>query len=340
MVLDPVPEVRAAAIHALTTFLGYSDITEQVSQTEQAIASALMMMASDGDSMVRNELLVFFSTFIKRYDNKFLVAAYEELLEEQRKIHEPAVMEVNMNRRSALQFGRSAVDSHQSETRESISRNSVHATIWKHVLILTLDPHADVAQNATIIADYVHAKLLVSPLRNQARSVMDDLIRLGAKAVQSRPPSPTPLPRLTDIPVPTADTSPKKNEGYFSGGFTRTASAILNSLVFHSSGSHENPASQDYPPKTTNAPQNGTQVRTRAPDDWSRPPDANDPLQQIATYDKAKEPLPRGFEEKDDPAMAIDEASGAITDCPIPLKSTFFEWSTEVSANVPMEVAY
>jgi regulator-associated protein of mTOR len=35
-------------------------------------------MASDGSVLVRKELLVFFSTFVKRYQNKFLVAAYEE----------------------------------------------------------------------------------------------------------------------------------------------------------------------------------------------------------------------------------------------------------------------
>ena len=331
MVLDPVPEVRAAAIHALTTFLGYSDITEQVSQTEQAIATALMMMTSDGDSMVRNELLVFFSTFIKRYETKFLVTAYEELVEEQHRLQEPAILEVEINRRSALQFGRSTVSNQQSAKRDYVSRNSVHATMWKHVLILTLDPHADVAQNATVVADYVNAKLLVSPLRDHTRVIMDDLLRLGTKAVQSRPPSPTPLPRLTDVPINPAETSSKKNDKSFTGGLSRTASAILNSLVFHSSASQENPAPQNSPPKpSSDSIRNGTRVRTRVPDDWSRPPDANDPMQQPSAYEKAKEPLPRGFEEQDNPISTFDGAIGESENCPVPLKSTFFEWSTEV----------
>lgn len=328
MVLDPVPEVRTAAIHALTTFLGYSDITEQVSQTEQAIASALIMMTSDGNSMVRNELLVFFSTFIKRYENKFIVAAYEELAEELRKLKEPAILEVDMTRKSALQYGRGNVNGHRPGPRESISRNSVHATMWKHILILTLDPHADVAQNATIISDYVHRKLLASPLKVHSRAIMNDLLRLSSKTMQSRPPSPAPLPRLTDVPVTPADTSPKRNEGYFSGGFSRTASAILSSLSFRSSGPHENHTVPDMPSKPPETPRNGTQIRTRAPDDWSRPPDAHDPLQQLVTYEKAKAPLPRGFEEKSELAKAL-EGIGEGGDSTIPLKSTFFEWSTE-----------
>ena len=331
MVLDPVPEVRAATIHALTTFLGYSDITEQVAQTEQAIASALMMMAADGSSMVRNELLVFFSTFIKRYENKFIVAAYEELVEEHRRLQEPVVVEVEVNRRSALQFGRMPAEDYRVESKERVSKNSVHSTMWKHILILTIDPHADVAQNAAIVSDYIHGRLLASPLRLHARNLMDDMLRLGAKAMQSRPPSPTPLPRLADVPVTPADTSPKKSEGYFS----RTASAVFSSLGFRTPASHDLQSSQASPAKSMDAPRNGTHVRTRAPDDWSRPPDAHDPLQQVVAYEKAKVPFPRGYEVKDEITRAVERLGKDIADCPIPLKSTFFEWSTEVRCCLP-----
>ena len=327
MVLDPVPEVRAAAIHALTTFLGYSDITEQVSQTEQAIASALTMMTADGSSMVRNELLVFFSTFIKRYENKFIVAAYEELVEEHRKLQEPVILEVEMNRKSALQFGRVHPDDYRPESKEGVSKDSVHSTMWKHVLVLTVDPHADVAQNAAIVSDYVHGKLLSSPLKTHARALMDDMLRLGARAVQSRPPSPVPLPRLTDVPIPPADTSPKKSEGYFS----RTASAVFSTLGFRTPAPHETESSRTSPPKSIDGSRNGPHIRTRAPDDWSRPPDAHDPLQQVVAYERAKIPLPRGFEEMDELTQAVKKLGDGAADCPIPLKSTFFEWSTEVS---------
>ena len=82
LIIDPVPEVRAAAAHALTDFLGMPDLTVQVAQIEELIASALMSMAADGSSIVRKELIVFYSSFVKRYRNKFIVAAFETLAEE------------------------------------------------------------------------------------------------------------------------------------------------------------------------------------------------------------------------------------------------------------------
>ena len=330
MVLDPVPEVRAAAIHALTTFLGYSDYSKEVAQQEQSIASNLLTTSSDGNSMVRNELLVFYSTFIKRYESKIIVAAYEELVEERRKLQEPVFLQADVNRRSALQFGRASSESRLADHRESVSKNTVHATVWKHVLILTLDPHADVAQNAVIVADYVHARLLTSPLKTHAQLVMDDLLRLGTRGAPSRAPSPAPLPRLTDVLVPAAETSPRKTDGYFSSGFSRTASAVFNSLVFRSANSTENRSANSSPPRSSDATKQSPQIRHRAPDDWSRPPDAHDPLQQPVAYGKAKVPLPKGYEQKEDLVRAVDVLDGSSEDCPIPLKSTFFEWSTEV----------
>ena len=331
MSMDPVPEVRAAAVHALTNFLGYSDITDQVAQTELGIASALMMMTSDGNSTVRAELLVFFSTFIKRYENKFIVAAYEELVEERTKLQAPTIAEVEVRRDPG---GRPTAESPELASRESISKHSIYATMWKHILILTLDPHADVAQNAVIVADYVHARLLTSPLRSFAWDVMDELAKLAAKPSQSRAPSPTPMPRFTDVPVAPPEATAKKSDGYFSSGFKRTASAMLSNLVFRNSSATDIQNTQDPLQKPGNSVKNGMEIghgatlRTRAPDDWSRPPDAYDPMSQLTTYEKAKVPLPRGYEEKDE-TDAIDSVYEEGVDDVLPLKSTFFEWSME-----------
>ncbi|EGC42377.1 WD40 repeat-containing protein [Histoplasma capsulatum var. duboisii H88] len=82
LTLDPVPEVRAAMLHALTSFIGIPELTDQVAQIEESLALTVMPMGSDGSVLVRKELLVFLSTFVKRCQGKFLVAAYEQLLEE------------------------------------------------------------------------------------------------------------------------------------------------------------------------------------------------------------------------------------------------------------------
>ena len=333
LVVDPVPEVRAAAIHALTNFLGFSEITEQVAQTEQAIASTLISMASDGNSMVRNELLVFLSTFVKRYENKFIVAAYEELAEELRRSRDPVLSEAGTNRKSALQFGRNGSIEDHVEHRQNISTNSIYAIIWKHLLVLSVDPHADIAQNATIVVDHVHTKILQSVLGSHVRGIMDDLMRLSTRQTQSRPPSPTPHPRLAEFPVPATPPNGEKKEGYLAIGLKRTASAataLKNLTPWKSSSNLEStPSSDEALASITEMPRATFPLRARVPVEWSRPPDAHDPALQPVAYPKAKVPLPRGFVASESIAKAMKKHEIEHDDI-LPLKSGFFEWSIEV----------
>ena len=336
LVIDPVPEVRAAAIHALTTFLGFSEITEQVAQTEQAIATALMAMTSDGNSMVRNELLVFFSTFVKRYENKFIVAAYEEITEELRRLQDPVVTAAETRtQKSALQFGRNAgAENDQVEQRRSISRDSIHGTMWKHLLILSVDPHADIAQNGRMVIDYVYSKILQTGLGNHFRGIMDDLMHLSARQVHSRAPSATPHPRLAEFPAPTTPPNGENKEGFLSIGLKRTASAataLKNLNPWRSTTNPDSAAlSEQAVSGATETPRLPTPVRARVPDEWSRPPDAHDPTLQSVTYQKAKVPVPRGFVNNESVAKHSKTAGTGQDDDTLPLKSTFFEWSVEV----------
>ena len=330
LVIDPVPEVRAAAIHALTTFLGFSEITEQVAQTEQAIASTLMTMTFDGNSMVRNELLVFFSTYVKRYENKFIVAAYEELADELRRLQDPVASEAETIRRSALQFGRTGAAEDHTEHRQNISMDSIYATMWKHLLILSVDPHADIAQNATIVTDYIHTKALNSILGSHVRRIMDDLMHLGARNVQPRATPMTPHPRLAEFPIPVTPPNGEKKEGYLSIGLKRTASAataLKNLTPWRSLTSFEStPSNDDASTSISEKPL----MRARVPDEWSRPPDAHDPALQSISYHKAKVPLPRGFIVNDTIAKFMKKPEVEQDDDILPLKSGFFEWSVEV----------
>ncbi|CRK29976.1 hypothetical protein BN1723_014309, partial [Verticillium longisporum] len=79
---DRCPEVRAAMLHAMTTFIGIIDLTDEVARVEESIAWTLLDMANDGSPMVRREFLVFLSHFILRFESKFIVAAVEQLQEE------------------------------------------------------------------------------------------------------------------------------------------------------------------------------------------------------------------------------------------------------------------
>ncbi|KAK5133478.1 hypothetical protein LTR08_007720 [Meristemomyces frigidus] len=92
---DPVPEVRAACLDALTAFVGVGiDDAEGVSRgaldaavvlEEETLASVVVAMGMDGSIMVRKQLTVFYSAFLRKYEARTLVAVWEQLLEERDK---------------------------------------------------------------------------------------------------------------------------------------------------------------------------------------------------------------------------------------------------------------
>ncbi len=60
-----------------------------MARIEESIAWTVMEMANDGSPMVRKEFVVFLSHFVLRFENKFLVAAYEHLQEEKEYLVSP-----------------------------------------------------------------------------------------------------------------------------------------------------------------------------------------------------------------------------------------------------------
>ena len=314
MALDPVPEVRAAALHALTNFLGIPDLTEQVTQHEESIASAILPMTADGNSMVRRELLVFFSTLVLRYKHKFLVAAYEQLLDERDRILNEG------NHVNGHQRGRS-----QSSTSEEepVSGDSVQGAIWRQVLIMSIDAHPEVAQDATCIVDYVHDALLQSALGSRSQAVIEELSRMThKKAPQSRQPSAAPASRTAQASASPAPRATPKNESYLSIGMRRTAS-VAAALKHFAIGNNASSAALNGP-NGASAP-NGTSqqrlnnIRSRMPAEWSRPPDEHDQSATSTAYHSAKVPTTKGF---------VKRASSESPN--LPLETGFFEWSIEV----------
>lgn len=319
---DDIPEVRAAALHALTNFLGIPDLTAQVAHYEESVATEIMSMTGDGNNMVRRELLVFFSAFVKRYQNKFLVAAFEQLAQEKSQLMASDV-NADLNPKTGSLSRRPL--SQTSKDGTTVSRNSIQGTMWMHLLIMSVDPHPGVAQDAKIIVDYVHETLLESPLGSRAQPLMNDIVKLSkrAEAVKSQPPSrqPSVAPNARRTPISGSPAPPAlpKNESYLWTGMRRTASmaAALKHLAF---GAPEQPPPS--PPEkaaTTHQRIPGGPVRKRVPPEWIKPPDVYDPTSQPKSYVKAKTPKPKGFTKRD-PASPPS----------IPLKSGFFDWSIEV----------
>ncbi|KAJ0416585.1 raptor N-terminal caspase like domain-containing protein [Aspergillus carlsbadensis] len=309
---DPVPEVRAAMLHALTTFLGIPDLTDQVAQIEESLALAVLLMSADGSVVVRKELLVFLSTFVKRYQNKFLVAAYEELQEEKQDLY----TKLGQDGSRALLPDETSAPLAANEKTQSMSRDTTFGTIWKQLLILSVDPHPDIAQDAGAIVDFMHYTLLQSPMATLTERIRKEIMDLSSRVeIQSQVREKPNLKKAA--PPPTPPTAPPKQEGYLSLSLRRTASvaASLKNLAF--GGAHADSQQSQSPtsPKSSRGP---ATPRGRAPPEWSRPPEVNDQLAPATTYQQAPVPTSRGFGPRDPSAAPA-----------IPLMSRFLDWSTE-----------
>lgn len=150
---DFIPEVRAAGLVAMTTFLGL-DPSPQVHDIESYMALASLSLSTDGSPLVRKELVVFFSHFAARYEGKFLVAAFEQLQEE-----------------AAIAAGREP-----QSAKRSIAGDSVYGAIWRTLLMFTADPFPDVERNAVAVVDRLCFMLCKSQLGPAVRRLLvDDL---------------------------------------------------------------------------------------------------------------------------------------------------------------------
>ena len=317
MALDPVPEVRAAALHALNNFLGIPDITDMIRQHEESIASAILPMTADSNAMVRRELLVFFSSFVTRYQQRFLVAAYEQLLEEREKLINPDNTATTSNGHRRGQSN----SSNEEGNDESVSRNSVQGSVWKHILVMSVDAHPEIAQDAGTIVDYVHEALLKSALGDKTRPIIEEMSKFSQRtAALSRQSSVTPVSRTLQSASPAPRPLPR-NESYLSIGMRRTAS-VAAALKHLAIGGATAPDGGVNGANRASAPNGGPQQRgprARVPAEWSQPPGERDHTTTSAAYGSAKIPTTRGFKPHN-PAETPK----------LPLKSWFFDWAIEV----------
>ena len=275
--------------------------------------------------MVRKELLVFFSTFVKRYQNKFLVSAYETWAEERDNLMHAGID--GQKSRSAVN-GQQHDDSEDTRTSR-ISQNTVQGSIWLHLLVMSVDAHPEVAQAASVIVDYVHEALLESPLATQAQQIIDNILELTRQSTSSsRQPSATPSSRSLHPPTSTAPQGQPKNEGYLSVGIRRNASvaAALKYLGLGGSNSSEiSPSTPDAVQQSAQQKRLSGPVRQGIPAEWSTPPNQNDHAPTTVKYQKARSPLPKGYKKRDPHEPPT-----------LPLQSVFFEWSIEVPSHSPL----
>ena len=306
---DPVPEVRASCLWALGCFVGAGgvemgvtarsrDSKEREVGEEETLASVIVAMGMDGSVMVRKELTVFYSVFVKKYERRVVVAAWEQLLEER-----------------AKRGGRSEGDD-MLDLDGGVSKKTIYRAMWRQCLSMSADPHPEVSRNASVIVDYIINALLESPLGDYANKLLDEIVLIGAKtsaittSMELRPSRPqTP-------PSPTASTASRSGDSYF--GLSRTASvaaAMKNMIGIGSWNSRS-----DGPPSPTTSTRSTHPYRSRplSAHDATivQPPDALDTIPGPPHQPPAKIPPSPFFQARD------------LTKIPeLPLKSRFFAWS-------------
>lgn len=297
LVLDPVTEVRAAMLYALTAFLGIRDVTPQVAQIEESIASMILVMTTDGNSLVRRELLIFFSTFVMRYRSRFVVAAFEHFAEEANG-HSRTESKDKDGDGLYMKARSTVINSHSLS--DSCSQNTIYATLWKEMLVMSVDPHPEIARDAGIVVDHILVALLESSLAKFIQPHVEDIVRKNpvlrtSRRIQEEQPTQT-------TPAPP---TPSKEPSYLNllNPLRRTGSvaASLKNLW----GTHDSQTS----------PQKGS-GRGQTEDAYGSPVDTRPYTPE--KYQVPEEPVTRGFVPRD-----------FSKDPELPLKSTFYEWSVE-----------
>lgn len=312
LVKDSCVEVRAAMAYAMTTFLGIPDLTDEVNRIEEKIAWHLLELANDGSPVVRKEVLVFFSHFVLRYENRFIVSAYEQMVEEKEYLMFPP-KEDGLENRMGLHYAR-------PENRESdgtikpsaykVAHNSVYMAVWKSVVLLSVDPHPEVQREATIVVDYVHNALFQSEVGPQAQALADEILRRTRKVSRGDMSQ-----RSSVHGTSTAAAQPMPSPGLLK----RTASYLFGPLMPGNDGPS---SSTTTPPASPGLARSQSQRSKRGPfapgNEAAATAEQIDPVANPANYHVAPEPLSAGYEER------------SLTELPVlPLTSTFLDWSIE-----------
>jgi regulator-associated protein of mTOR len=297
---DPCSEVRAAMIHAMTTFLGIPDLTEEVARIEESVAWTILDMGNDGSPVVRKEFLVFLSHFMVRFESKFLVAAYEHLVEEKDYLLYPP-QDNGHEYKMGLHYVRPEnrnKDGTIKPTAQGLSHNTVYMACWKHALILSVDPHPEVQKLATVIVDYMHNALADSSLGEAATGLMSEVQRRAHRQASKNAAS-----QRTSL-MGAANAPPLQSPGIL----RRTASLLFQS--FMGTDDRSRPGSSSSAPRSP-----GAQV---PPSQALAPPEQNDQTTSSGPYNIAREPMSGGFKQRD------------LSQKPtLPLSSGFLEWSIE-----------
>ncbi|KAI0307654.1 hypothetical protein B0F90DRAFT_1621839 [Multifurca ochricompacta] len=227
LLTDDSPEVRAAVLFALGTFMGASGsanstktggsgtgtmhhLEERVHfRMEVAVVTgSALAIKEDASPMVRKELLILISCLVKEWRGHFVVCAWVYWEEDKmwRLGANTELREEDMTSQAISEWLDGFGDEEVREENRVIL--SSFFTIFSVVLELSVDPYHEVATNAQTIVDYIMALLLESPFTRLESSTLHQLplhhrALVGARSRRSSPTSsPTSVTRPSSPNVP------------------------------------------------------------------------------------------------------------------------------------------
>ncbi|KAG0302962.1 hypothetical protein BGZ98_007096 [Dissophora globulifera] len=202
---DPIPEVRAAAMWSLGTFISNLDQNEQVIQLQNNLAMSALVATTDASPIVRKELVIFLSCLVFDHLDVFVAVASELLSSEQQ-----------------LPGGKQDFKSkHVEDRQDKMGQQAVYSVIWKSLLCLSVDSNQGVATAASKLVDYVNFQLLSGP----NAPILTPLLQ--QHALQHQSISSSSLGSLNQATSPQAAPDRSYSSATLSG---RTASKMANTL--------------------------------------------------------------------------------------------------------------
>lgn len=195
---DPVPEVRAATVYALGTFISSTlERTSQDNDLDRQIAVHMLeLVSSDMSPLVRMELVCALQWIVKLFDSKFVDVCLRE------DPHFNGQLTSNSNNSSLTRMSGSnrlerttmkAVSSCSSIVNMGYS--AIYSKLWHGIYNLSRDPYPDVAQMGFKVTEYIRQQAIemspsiaMIPLAKEAFS--DRMSTSGGSNSYSLPPSP------------------------------------------------------------------------------------------------------------------------------------------------------
>ncbi|KAI8980557.1 hypothetical protein BD414DRAFT_492558 [Trametes punicea] len=178
---DDSPEVRSAALYALSTFLGASgsadlnklggggsgtmyQLDERIHfRVEVAVVTgAALAIKEDASPMVRKELLVLISCLVREWRGHFIVCAWIYWEEDRRWKEGEENPDDDVAANAIMEWLDSFGDDEEYRAENRVLLSSFF-TIFSILLELSVDPYQEVATNAQTVVDYIMALLLDSP---------------------------------------------------------------------------------------------------------------------------------------------------------------------------------